>query len=72
MTIKDKLEIGLKPDAPYRKDNLPDSQQDDSTCQDAAEPGDDPSVHRARNDCDDPAAKKNGTSDTARRGPNPK
>jgi hypothetical protein len=26
MTIKDKLEIGLKEDAPYRKDNLPDSQ----------------------------------------------
>src|SRR5687768_70510 len=26
MTIKDKLEIGLKPDAPYRKDNLPDAQ----------------------------------------------
>jgi len=26
MTWKDKLEIGLKPDAPYRKDNLPDSQ----------------------------------------------
>jgi len=26
MTIKDKLEIGLKEDAPYRKDNLPDQQ----------------------------------------------
>ena len=26
MTIIDKLEIGLKPDAPYRKDNLPDAQ----------------------------------------------
>ena len=26
MTIKDKLEIGLKEDAPYRKDNLPDDQ----------------------------------------------
>jgi hypothetical protein len=26
MTIKDKLEIGLKEDAPYRKDNLPDEQ----------------------------------------------
>ena len=26
MTIKDKLEIGLKEDAPYRKDNLPDHQ----------------------------------------------
>jgi hypothetical protein len=26
MTWKDKLEIGLKPDAPYRKDNLPQQQ----------------------------------------------
>jgi len=26
MTLKDKLEIGLKEDAPYRKDNLPDRQ----------------------------------------------
>lgn len=26
MTTKDKLEIGLKPDANYRKDNLPESQ----------------------------------------------
>jgi hypothetical protein len=26
VTIKDKLEIGLKEDAPYRKDNLPDDQ----------------------------------------------
>jgi hypothetical protein len=27
MTIKDKLEIGLKEDAPFRKDNVPESQQ---------------------------------------------
>jgi hypothetical protein len=26
MTWKDNLEIGLKPDAPYRKDNLPEEQ----------------------------------------------
>jgi hypothetical protein len=26
MTLKDKLEIGLKPDANYRKDNLPENQ----------------------------------------------
>lgn len=26
MTWKDKLEIGLKEDAPYRKDNLPDNE----------------------------------------------
>jgi hyperosmotically inducible protein len=24
MSLKDKLELGLKPDAPYRRDNLPD------------------------------------------------
>src|SRR5262245_17265944 len=28
MTWKDKLEIGLKGDAPFRRDNLPDSQKD--------------------------------------------
>lgn len=27
MTWKDKLEIGLKEDAPYRRDNLPDSEK---------------------------------------------
>ena len=26
MTWRDRLELGLKEDAPYRKDNLPDSQ----------------------------------------------
>ena len=26
MTVKDKLEIGLKEDAPYRKDNLPEAE----------------------------------------------
>jgi hypothetical protein len=30
MTIRDKLEIGLKPDAPYRPDNLPDFQKDEA------------------------------------------
>lgn len=28
--MKDKLEIGLKPDAPYRHENLPDFQQDEA------------------------------------------
>jgi hypothetical protein len=28
MTWKDKLEIGLKDDAPFRRDNLPDAQKD--------------------------------------------
>lgn len=26
MSLKDKLEIGLKPDAPYRPDNLPETE----------------------------------------------
>ena len=53
MSLKDKLEIGLKPDAPYRKDNLPEGQQDDSACEEAATPGESPTVERARDDCDD-------------------
>jgi hypothetical protein len=32
MSLKDKLEVGLKPDAPFRPDNLPDFQQDDKAC----------------------------------------
>jgi len=51
MSLKDKLEIGLKPDAPFRKDNLPDFQQDDPACEVAATPGETPSVERARKDC---------------------
>ena len=30
MTVKDNLEIGLKEDAPFRKDNLPESQKSHS------------------------------------------
>jgi hypothetical protein len=51
MSLKDKLEIGLKPDAPYRKDNLPDFQQDDPACEVAATPGDSRELHEARKDC---------------------
>ena len=53
MSLKDKLEIGLKPDAPYRQDNLPDFQQDDPACVSAAEPGDAPDVEQAREECTD-------------------
>jgi hypothetical protein len=48
MSPTDKLEIGLKPDAPFRKDNLPDFQKDDPACDVAATPGETPSVERAR------------------------
>jgi hypothetical protein len=58
MSLKDKLEIGLKPDAPYRKDNLPDFQQDDPACEAAATPADTPSVERARKECTTPPVKQ--------------
>jgi hypothetical protein len=48
MSIKDKLELGLKPDAPYRPDNLPERQQDDPACQEGAEEGEAAEVEAAR------------------------
>jgi hypothetical protein len=60
MSLKDKLEIGLKPDAPYRQDNLPEFQQDDPDCVDAAEPGDGPSERAARERCSPPAPARVG------------
>ena len=53
MSLKDKLEIGLKPDAPYRPDNLPEFQQDDPSCREGSTPGHAASVDEAREDCDD-------------------
>ena len=53
MSLKDKLEIGLKPDAPYRPDNLPDFQQDDPACQDGSQPGDSARLRHDRDQCDD-------------------
>jgi len=55
MSLKDKLEIGLKPDAPYRHDNLPEEQQGDADCVEASRPGTDPDVEEARKRCDDEA-----------------
>ena len=51
MSLKDKLEIGLKPDAPYRPDNLPEFQKDELVCKIAALPGDSPALRRARAEC---------------------
>jgi hypothetical protein len=70
MSLKDKLEIGLKPDAPYRKDNLPEFQQDDAACEEAAKPGDTPSLRRARKECVLPAENDSELEKepTARRG----
>jgi len=61
VSLKDKLEVGLRPDAPYRKDNLPEFQQDDPSCADAARPDDSVEAERARKDCDEhaqPAGKR--------------
>ena len=61
MSLKDKLEIGLKPDAPYRKDNLPEHKQDDPACEVAAEPGEGPEQEQAREECDAPEPPKTRT-----------
>jgi len=52
MTLKDKLEVGLKADAPYRSDNLPRFQRQDPACQEAGEPGGSARLRRARAACD--------------------
>jgi hypothetical protein len=72
MSLKDKLEIGLKPDAPYRPDNLPEFQQNDPACEVASTPGTSAGVEQAREDCDDGtprrvAAKRKAPSPAARR-----
>ena len=48
MTLKDKLEIGLKEDAPYRKDNLPEFQIRGPDI--PAGPGRSPKIPMARRD----------------------
>jgi hypothetical protein len=73
MSAKDKLEIGLKPDAQYRHDNLPEFQQDDPDCDKAAEPTESGDVRRARNNCDDAAKPpEEREPSTERRGPEPR
>jgi hypothetical protein len=49
MTWKDKAELGLKPDAPFRKDNLPDFQVEGAKTRPAG-PGRSPEVPRARHE----------------------
>jgi len=58
MSLKDKLEVGLKPDAPYRPDNLPEFQEDDPACNDASTPGDSAAAREARDHCDTTPAVK--------------
>jgi hypothetical protein len=70
MSLKDKLEIGLKPDAPYRPDNLPDIQRDDPLCEVAGTPGDSAKVKRAREACaDKPSVARAARRPAARRAP---
>jgi len=52
MSLKDKLEIGLKPDAPYREDNLPAMQKDDPDCLEGANPDTSAATEAARRRCD--------------------
>jgi hypothetical protein len=56
MSLKDKLEVGLKPDAPFRPDNLPEFQQDDPACKVGATPGDSAAVNAARAECEEKPA----------------
>jgi hypothetical protein len=54
MTWKDKLEIGLKEDAPYRRDNLPDEQVPAQSPETPREDGRSREVPEAREDENDP------------------
>lgn len=51
MTWKDKLELGIKEDAAFRKDNLPPSQVRGEEV--PAGPGRSPEIPAARNDADE-------------------
>jgi hypothetical protein len=50
MTLRDNLEIGLKKDAPFRKDNLPESQVRGPEV--PAGPGRSPVIPEAKEDAD--------------------
>jgi hypothetical protein len=63
MTWKDKLEIGLKDDAPYRRDNLPESQRRKGGP--ATKPGD------PTRSPEEPGARPPDTAKAARRIPRP-
>lgn len=58
MSLKDKLELGLKPDAAYRPDNLPEHQQDDPACAIAGQPGESATEDSARDACDETSGAK--------------
>ena len=70
MSIKDKLELGLKPDAAFRSDNLPDFQKDDPSCQVAGEPGESLRVEQARDECAAPIPGRRAKSTRRKRAGN--
>ena len=63
MTLKDKLEIGLKEDAPYRKDNLPEAQVRGPEI--PAGPGRSPEIPLAREDKNVVPDTEDATDDSA-------
>jgi hypothetical protein len=65
MTWKDKLEIGLKEDAPFRKDNLP--AEEVKGPQRPTGPGRSPEIPLARTDATKPAKNARPRSSGARR-----
>lgn len=65
MTWKDKLEIGLKEDAPFRKDNLP--QEEIQGPQISSGPGRSPEIPLARGDAVKPRPNARRRSSGARR-----
>ena len=67
MSIKDKLELGLKPDAAFRSDNLPEFQKDDPNCQVAGEQGESRRVRRAREQCATPVRTVRATARPVRK-----
>jgi hypothetical protein len=69
MTLKDKLEIGLKENAPFRKDNLPESQVRGPEI--PAGPGRSPEIPLAREDVTAPET-SDATSADSPAAPQPK
>jgi hypothetical protein len=64
MTWKDKLEIGLKDDAPFRRDNVPDFQKDaDDPANEDEDAARSPEQPRAREDAEAAPPAVEGTED---------
>jgi len=64
MTLKDKLEIGLKEDAPFRRDNLPTNEIRGPQL--SSGPGRSPDIPMARGDVKSPANARRRSRGTRR------